>query len=73
MTNQQKAMLQTLKGVGMILIGTLVLFGYNYLVTPEIFGITIALAIAGYCIWMVYTINLSKIEREEKYENRPLR
>ena len=73
MSNQQKAMLETVKFVGSIFLGTLLLFGYNYLVSPVVFGLTIAVAVAAYCIWIVYTVNLSKIEREEKYENRPLR
>lgn len=69
MTNKQKALVETSKIVGIILLGTLALFGYNYLVSPEVFGLTFAIAVASYCVWVVYTVNLSKIEREEKYKN----
>ena len=73
MTNQQKAMLQTAKIVGIILLCTSGLLVYNYLVSPTVFGLTIALSVAVYCIWVMYTINLSKIESDEKYQNRSLR
>lgn len=73
MTNKQKALVETSKVVGSILLGTLALFGYNYLVSPEVFGLSIAIAIATYFTWIVYTVNLSKIERDEEYKNRQIR
>lgn len=73
MTNQQKALIETAKVVGIISLLTLAIFAYSYIVTPMIFGLTFAVAIASYCIWIVYTVNLSKIERDEEYKSRQAR
>lgn len=73
MNLKQKAILETGKFVGSILLGAAALVGLSTLF-GEVFVMWLLItALFGFSVWMMYSVNLSKLQWEERDREREQR
>jgi hypothetical protein len=73
MNIKQKALFNTAKFVGSILLGTAALVGLSMLFGEVFVSWLLIAGLFGVSIWMMYTVNLSKLQWEERDREREQR
>ena len=73
MNIKQKALFNTAKFVGSILLGAAALVGLSMLFGEVFVSWLLIAGLFGVSIWMMYTVNLSKLQWEERDREREQR
>ena len=73
MNIKQKALVETAKFVGSILLGAAALVGLSMLFGEVFVSWLLIAGLFGVSIWMMYTVNLSKLQWEERDREREQR
>lgn len=68
MTNQKKALIITLKYLGIILLVVASLLILEIIIGPKLLTLGICIGLSGFFTWLMYSAILSKIEMDEKFD-----
>jgi len=70
MSNKQKALIQTGKFLGIVMVSVAFLLILEMLIGAKLVSLLIACSLVVFFTWILYSVNLSKIEMDEKYNSK---